>query len=540
MSPLPSWLETAIFYQIYPQSFYDSNGDGVGDIPGIIAKLDYIQSLGVTALWINPCFVSPFQDAGYDVADYYTVAPRYGTNEDLKRLFAEARQRGIRVLLDLVPGHTSIEHPWFKASARHERNPYTDWYIWTDSVWITPPSPLQVVRAYAERNGGYITNFFYSQPALNYGFALPDPAHPWQQPVDAPGPQAVRAEIRNIIKFWLEQGASGFRVDMAGSLVKGDVQSVETARIWREIRAWLDANYPEAALVSEWGYPIQAINQAGFHMDFALTWGMSGALSLFRKAHGDGPRQDPYGWSFFDRMGHGNIREFMDDYLRHYQATRQNGHIALFTGNHDHCPRLGRGRDADDLALIYLFLMTMPGTPFIYYGDEIGMPGIQGLPSKEGGYNRTQLRTPMQWDDSPNAGFSTAPADALYLPVQTEPERPTVAKQESDPNSLLNRVRALIALRKRHPALWASAEFEPLYAEAGRYPLIYRRQSQGETLLVALNPSGRSVEASLPVEICPAPAWPQDVYGISNPWMRRGQGEWMLSLPPVSGGVYSL
>ena len=182
---IPNWLNNAIFYQIYPQSFYDSNSDGIGDIPGIIQKLDYIEWLGVNALWLNPCFVSPFQDAGYDVADYYNVAPRYGTNQDLKRLCEQAHRRNIKVCLDLVPGHTSIEHPWFKASCRHERNEYADRYIWTNSTWDPVDNHMKFIIGYAERDGAYATNFLYCQPALNYGYAKPDPRYPWQQPVDA-------------------------------------------------------------------------------------------------------------------------------------------------------------------------------------------------------------------------------------------------------------------------------------------------------------------------------------------------------------------
>lgn len=534
MPSLPAWLEKAVFYQIYPQSYYDSNGDGIGDLPGILQKLDYLQSLGVTALWLSPCFVSPFQDAGYDVSDYYQVAPRYGVNADVRRLCAAAQQRGLRILLDLVPGHTSLAHPWFKASGQAARNEYSDWYIWTNSAWTTPPG-YQAIRAYAERDAGYITNFFYCQPALNYGFALPDPAQPWQQPVDAPGPLAVRRELRNIMQFWLDMGVSGFRVDMAGSLVKGDAAGQATAQLWREIRTWLDTDYPDAALVSEWGNPKVAIGQGGFHMDFALTWAVPGMLSLFRKATGDGVAYDPYGWSFFDRLGHGNIREFLDGYLPHYTATKNQGHISFFSGNHDHCPRLARDRTPDDLEIIFMFLLTMPGVPFIYYGDEIGMRGLQGLPSKEGGYNRTQLRTPMQWDTSANAGFSTAPGGQLYLPIEPEPDRPTVAAQDGDPQSVLNRVRRLIALRQKHPALCASGDFEPVYAVAGRYPFVYQRIGSGETLLIALNPSERPVDVELPGDLSTTP--PQPLYGQPAAWEKRGPS-WKLSLPGVSGGVY--
>lgn len=535
-SRLPSWLETAVFYQIYPQSFADSNGDGIGDLPGIIQKLDYLQSLGVNAIWINPCFTSPFLDAGYDVSDYYQVAPRYGANEDLRQLFQKAGRRGIRVLLDLVPGHTSIEHPWFKESCRPEPNQYSDWFIWTDSVW-TPPLPgLQNVRGFADRDGAYVTNFFYSQPALNYGFTNPDPAYPWQQSVDDPGPQRVRQEMKNIMQFWLDMGASGFRVDMAASLVKFDFSGQETSRFWQWIRAWLDQDYPEAVLVSEWGYPRLAI-PAGFHMDFTLHFRTEGYTALFRKSQGRGRGFDPYGWSFFDPAGHGNIREFMDFYLDHYAHTKGLGHIALLTGNHDISPRLSQGRSTADLELAFLFLLTMPGTPFIYYGDEIGLRTIYGLPSKEGGYQRTGVRTPMQWDSGPNAGFSTASAEQLYLTVDSSPDRPSVAAQQADPGSLLNRVRRLIALRKEHPALCASGDFTPVYAEAGLYPLIYRRSLGDEAFLVAINPPGRPAEAHLPLDAIPHQ--PQPLYGTPNAFTRTETG-WTICLPGVSGAVYRL
>jgi maltose alpha-D-glucosyltransferase/alpha-amylase len=215
----PRWLESAVFYQIYPQTFYDTNGDGIGDIAGIIAKLDYLESLGVNALWLGPVFDSPFGDAGYDISDFYKVAPRYGTNRDLQRLFREAHQRGMHVCLDLVAGHTSNQHPWFTASARPEKNKYTNWYIWTDSAWNGTES--NAIRGFSQRDAGYLPNFFFFQPALNYGYAKPDPKKPWQLPVTHPDVQAVRAELRKIMKFWLDLGADGFRVDMASSLVRG-------------------------------------------------------------------------------------------------------------------------------------------------------------------------------------------------------------------------------------------------------------------------------------------------------------------------------
>ena len=165
---MAKWLDDAIFYEIYPQSFQDSNGDGIGDFQGIIERLDYIVGLGCNGIWLNPCFQSPFGDAGYDVEDYYLAAPRYGTNEDLRRLFKEAHKRGIHVLLDLVPGHTSTKHRWFQESMKAEKNPYTDRYIWTDDIWESPEG-MGCIRGISDRSGSCVVNFFSHQPALNYG-----------------------------------------------------------------------------------------------------------------------------------------------------------------------------------------------------------------------------------------------------------------------------------------------------------------------------------------------------------------------------------
>jgi len=533
----PTWLETAVFYEIYPQTFYDSNGDGIGDLPGIIQKLDYLVSLGVNAIWLNPCFVSPFGDAGYDVADYYQVAPRYGTNDDLRQLFEAAHQRGIHVLLDLVAGHTSIENAWFKESCKPEKNKYSDWFIWTDSVWTPPLAELQNVRGFADRDGAYIINFFYMQPALNYGFANPDPRYPWQQSVDAPGPQAVRQEMKNIMKFWLDMGADGFRVDMAASLVKLDPGRRMTSKFWQEVRQWLDQDYPQAALVSEWSNPSEAI-PAGFHMDFTLHFGMTGYTGLFRKPFRSSfQRGDRYGWSYFDASGHGNIRQFLDEYLVHYEETKDVGFICIPSGNHDICPRLATGRSVQELKVAFLFILTMPGVPYIYYGDEIGMRFVEGLPSKEGGYYRTGSRTPMQWDNTSNAGFSAAPAERLYLPVDSLPDRPDVAAQQSDPASLLNTVRKLVELRKAHPALCASGFFEPVFAKAGHSLFVYRRTRAAEDLLVALNPANQAVEVHLPDGL--VKQQPKVLYGQTGAILQES-GSWILRLPGISGGVYQL
>ena len=187
----PAWSHDAVFYQIYPQTYYDTDGDGIGDLKGIIQKLDYIKSLGVDALWINPFFESPFCDAGYDVSDYYKVAPRYGTNDDARMLFEEAHKRGIKVIFDYVISYTSIEHPWFKESAKQDTNRYTNWYIWNDNTWMNPPVAYKdaFVKGYSQRNGQFMRNFYWCQPALNFGFAKPE--QPWMLPPDHPDILAI-------------------------------------------------------------------------------------------------------------------------------------------------------------------------------------------------------------------------------------------------------------------------------------------------------------------------------------------------------------
>jgi len=536
----PEWLEKAILYEVYPQSFYDTNGDGIGDLPGVIAKLDYIQSLGANAIWLNPCFRSPFGDAGYDVADFYKVAPRYGTNQDLRRLFEEAKKRGMRVVLDLVAGHTSVECEWFVQSAKHERNEYSDWYIWSNSLhnWRASSSRHHFIAGMSERMGGYLPNFFPFQPALNYGVANPDPDQPWQQAVDAPGPKAVRAELRKIMAFWLDMGASGFRVDMAASLVKEDPGSRATIQLWREVRAWLDQDYPEAVLISEWGRPDRAI-RAGFHVDFYLGFAGAGLTSMFRKQYGR-RGMGGSGFSFFDSEGLGNVVEFVDEHQARYDATREAGYICMFSGNHDVVPRLGKDRTPRDLKLAFAFLLTMPGVPKIYYGDEIGMVGVPGLPSKEGGYMRTEVRTPMQWSHEQNAGFSAADAGQLYLPVEAELDRRTVADQDQDPESLLNAVRTLAQLRLAHPALGNRSAYEVVYARPGRYPFAFMRQGGGERIVVAINPADRPVEVDLPVDALSAiRELPETIWGVEGGLTRSDEG-WQIALPGVSGGIYRI
>lgn len=488
----PAWLDRAVFYQIYPQSFFDTNGDGIGDIPGIIEKLGYLQNLGVNAIWLNPVFDSPFGDAGYDVRDYRKVAKRYGTNADLKRLFRVAHRRGMRVILDLVAGHTSIEHPWFKASRVAPQKKYSDYYVWTPSVWDEPREG-KWINGFGPRDGNFLTNFFWFQPSLNYGYA--DPQNSWEQSPDAHGPKAVRAELQATMKYWLDAGCDGFRVDMASSLIKGPSNSPALKKLWGDFRNWLARDYPQAVLVSEWGHPTEAIG-AGFHVDFLLHFGDPAYNALFgtwSEVRCDS--REPH--VFFERAGGGDITQFTEPYLSHLNQTRGRGFISLPTGNHDF-PRLRRGRSASELRCIHAMLLTMPGVPFLYYGDEIGMDYLEDLPSSEGSFaNRTGTRTPMQWNKGKNKGFSNAPSSKLYLPVDTRPEAPDVQSQEVDPNSHLQFVRRLLELRASFPALGNTGEIEFLYAQKNCYPLVYIRSSGEQKILVAINPRRKPSKCEL-------------------------------------------
>jgi maltose alpha-D-glucosyltransferase/alpha-amylase len=493
-APYPTWLSRAVIYQIYPQSFQDSNGDGIGDLPGITRRLDYLASLGVNTLWLNPIFDSPFLDAGYDIRNFYKVAPRYGTETDLKELFAQAHRREMRVLLDLVPGHTSMDHAWFQAEAANPKNPKSHRYVWKNRDFDPSVGPSK---------DDYIPSFFWHQPALNYGWE--QVTEPWMDPVDADGPTQNRAELRKILAYWLDRGADGFRVDMAATLVKHDpraqgVGCEGNSALWRELRAWWDQHYPDRLLVAEWSAPDRAI-PAGFHLDFLMHFNAPGYPSLFFNGVGSIPAKE--GPCYFDAEGRGSLDIFKESYARQLAGTRGKGYLSLPSANHDF-QRLRCGeRGWEGLRPAWVFLLTQAGPPTLYYGDEIGMRFLAGSPPKEGSTlegitadnagaadgERSGTRTPMQWDDTANAGFSTAPAGALYLPLDSDTERPTVAAQATDPTSLLNFVRTLLRLRAKHPALGAEASYEILNPSGTSYPLVVLREAKGERIMIVVNPS---------------------------------------------------
>lgn len=607
----PEWLRDGVIYQVYPSSYKDSDGNGIGDIRGVISELDYIESLGVRAIRFNPLFVSGWIDGGYDVIDFYRVDPRFGTNNDMVELIEKAHAKGIKVMLDLVAGHTSDKHPWFIQSSQDTNLQYSDYYIWSDRLpdakaerdletMLKDPNYMQNtigkwMKSEYPRNKFYMKNFYACQPSLNYGYANPDPSHPWEQGVDTPGPKAVRQELKDIIAFWYGKGVDGFRVDMANSLVKNDKDKKEIMNLWREIREWSDKNYPDHVLMAEWGSPKYCL-AAGYNIDMDLN----GTKAHNRRMYFDRKHQAD-GGSYFSLNGgqpsvkdlYGNawpedkidskttaaemLKEYYDYFTNCLESTETMGYFATITGNHDHLRiNMGSRNTPDQLKVMLTWVLTMP-MPILYYGDEIGMRSLVDLPNVEGanhnGKERSGARTPMQWTSGETAGFSTCSPDKLYLPVCTEwspatsyPQyldwkknfeagkvKPiakgeiTVESQDKDPESILNWTRELIALRKSSEALWADSKFIPVFNESQPYPMVYLRSNGKETFLIALNPTGTRKSLTLNDEISSYRSMTEGVKGIINPvaslgkgsYKRTGKGD-VLTLEATSGIIIRL
>lgn len=607
----PDWLRDGVIYQVYPSSYKDSDGNGIGDIRGVISELDYIESLGVRAIWFNPLFVSGWIDGGYDVIDFYRVDPRFGTNNDLVELIRKAHDKGIKVMLDLVAGHTSDKHPWFRQSAEDTNLQYSDYYIWSDRLpdkkaeqdletMLKDPDYMQNtlgkwMKSGYPRDKYYYKNFYACQPALNYGFANPDPDHPWEQGVDAPGPRAVRQELKDIIAFWYDKGVDGFRVDMASSLVKNDKDKKEILNLWREVREWSDKNYPDHVLMAEWGSPKYCL-AAGYNVDMDLnnTKGHNRRLYFDRKHQADGgvyfsldggqpSVRDLYGnpWPE-DKIDRTTtpadmLKEYYDYFTDCVESTSEMGYFATISGNHDHLRiNVGTRNTPEQLKVMLSWILTMP-LPILYYGDEIGMRALVDMPNVEGanhnGKERAGARTPMQWNSGVNAGFSTCSPDDIYLPVcpewtpansypqylawkneyacgragTTAPGNITVESQDDDPNSLLNWTRSLIALRKEHGALWADSRFIPIFNAENPYPMVYLRTDGEETILVALNPTAEPRKLSLSSEISAFRHETAGMKGNVAPLLSTGKASYRctsscdnLTLGPVSGIVIRL
>ena len=489
-----NWLKDSVLYQIYPTSFYDSNGDGVGDLNGIAEKVDYIKDLGVTAVWLNPIFKSPFKDGGYDIADYYEIDKKFGNMQDLENLIRVFHENGIKIILDLVIGHTSHKHKWFKKSATVKKNQYHDYYVWTDNLFQDYPG---IIRGLYNRDGGYLPNYYASQPSLNFGFEKVDEKHPWQMHYTDERLRPLREEIINMMRFYLDKGIDGFRVDMAGSLVKGGAtfgDIYDTSKeglngikwLWEQILNTLRSEYDDKVYIAEWDLPQRSIGVCGFDMDF-ITHDTPPFNSLYRYEKGCNLTDDEYyvrGNNYFSADGKGTLIDFVNYVNFVYKQIGDKGMFTAPTTTHDEI-RMPTNKSDDMIKTIFALLITFKHVPFIYYGDEIGLEHNFNV-SKDGGGIRTGARTPMQWTEAEGRGFSAK--KTTYLPV-SKTKTKSVEFQSKDKNSLLNTVKKLIRIKKNYACF--NADASQTLIESG-YPGIFERSNGEDTAIILLNPSNNT------------------------------------------------
>ncbi|MDP9372137.1 MAG: alpha-amylase family glycosyl hydrolase [Chloroflexota bacterium] len=493
------WWQRGIIYQIYPRSFGDSDGDGVGDLPGITGHLDYLQWLGVDALWISPIFPSPMADFGYDVADYMDIHPLFGTLEDFDRLLAEAHRRGLKVILDYVPNHTSDQHPWFVESRSSRDNPKRDWYLWRDPAPDGGPPNNWLSHfggpawAFDEATGQYYCHLFLKeQPDLN-----------WRNP-------EVQRAMLDVLRFWLDRGVDGFRVDVIWLMIKDDqfrdnppnpdwqpgenpyrsqlpiytADRPEVFDIIAMMRQVLD-EYHERLMIGEIYLPIERL----------VTYYGAGGRGVHL----------PYNFQLillpWDAR---RIAAAIDVYEAALPAGAWPNWVL---GNHDR-PRIASRAGAAQAGVAAMLLLTLRGTPTLYYGDEIGMhdvpipPDLVQDPFEKNvpGLGRDPERTPMQWDAGPGAGFTTG---TPWLPLADDYRTVNVAAARDDPRSLLTLHRRLIALRRAEPAL-AVGGYRPVPAEGDVDDVLaFLRDKENRHFLIVLNLGGR------PRRFTPAPGGPE-------------------------------
>ena len=480
-------ISNSIIYNVYPTSFYDSNADGIGDLKGITEKLEYIKQFA-DIVWINPVYKSPFRDGGYDIEDYYAIDEKFGTMDDVKALTKKAHSLGLKVLFDLVVGHTSDKHKWFFESQKDEKNEFSDYYIWTDDVF--GECPYKHISGNSERNGNYLINFFSFQPALNFGFA--EKKYDWQNLYTDAACERVHNEVISICKFYLSLGVDGFRVDLASSIVKDDVDGRYSCEVWRKIFGEVKKEYPKAIFLSEWGQPKYAVANGDFDIDFLTHCYDEGYNNLFRKEPGTNAFKSE-GNSFFRKEGKGEANTFFSYFLSNLNAVKNKGYISVPSGNHD-LPRISIGRNADELKTAFAFILALPNIPTIYYGDEIGMP-YSNIKNKDGGYNRTGSRTPMQWSAGKNAGFSQTDGE-LYLPVNDNYTAVNCESAKADENSLMNTVKSLVNIKRENLSVFSpDCDFKVL---SETYPLIFTRECKGMRFFCAVNPSDIEYDIKLP------------------------------------------
>ncbi|ACM05526.1 alpha-D-1,4-glucosidase [Thermomicrobium roseum DSM 5159] len=481
-----SWWQRAVIYHIYPRSFADSNGDGVGDLEGIRRKLDYLTWLGVDALWLSPIFRSPMADFGYDISDYLDVDPTFGTLEDLDRLIADAHARGIRVILDFVPNHTSDQHPWFIESRSHRDNPRRDWYIWADPAPDGgPPNNWRSVfggsawKFDTATGQYYLHTFLEEQPDLN-----------WRNP-------EVQAAMLDVLRFWFARGVDGFRLDAIWFLIKDaelrdnpvDPDYTPDQPAYRELLPVYTSDRPEVHDIL--ARMRQVADAFGERLLIGEIYLPIGRLVTYYGCRHRRELHLPF-----------NFQLMLVPWEAQRIAAAIDTYEALLgpddwpnwvLSNHDR-PRVATRIGEEQARVAALLLLTLRGTPTIYYGDELGLADVPIPPDRRRdplehtigpGAGRDPCRTPMPWDTSPYAGFSTVEP---WLPLNPDYPKRNVAVQRDDPRSMLSLYRQLLILRRAEPAL-AIGSYRPV--SATRDLLAYLREAAGRRLLVALDFGGR-------------------------------------------------
>ena len=482
----PQWYRRAVFYEVMVRGFADSDGDGVGDLPGLIAKLDYLEWLGVDALWIPPFYASPLLDGGYDVADYRSVLPDFGTLDDFQELVTQAHQRNMRVVIDLVLNHTSSEHEWFQMSRSDPNGPYGDYYVWSDTdeirqnIRIIFTDTEESNWAFdSERRQFYFHRFFSHQPDLNYG----NPA--------------VHQEMFDIAKYWLDMGVDGFRLDAVPYLYESDEgtgeSEPETHEFIRAMRAMMDKEYPGRALIAEanqWPREVAAYfgteEEPECHMAFdfpvmprifyALRSQDTSSLKEVLSEQTDIP--EGASWAVFLRNHDELTLEMVTDEERQalYGWYAYDPRMRVNVGIRRRlAPLLDNSRH--ELELVHAILLSLAGSPFLYYGDEIGMGDNIWL------NDRDSSRTPMQWTPDRNAGFSASDPGKLFLPVVQSLvyhySAVNVETELAQPRSILHFVRQIVHLRKAHP-VFAVGDLQVCHTDNGSVLAYVRRTSQDE------------------------------------------------------------
>ena len=496
----PLWFKDAVFYEVYVRGFYDSDGDGIGDFRGLAEKLDYLEWLGVDCLWLLPMYASPLRDGGYDIADFYSILPEYGTLEDFRNFLNAAHARGIRVITDLVVNHTSDQHPWFREAISSPDSPKRDWYVWSD----TPDryKEARVIFTDTEKSNWtwseqaqsfYWHRFFSHQPDINYD-----------------NPQVHDAMLA-VVDFWLGLGVDGFRVDAVPYLYEREGTNCEnlpeTHGFLRKLRAHVQERFPNALLLGEANqWPEDVVEYFGAGSEFQMNYHFPIMPRLFMALRQEDRRpiveilertpDIPAGcqWGMFlrnhDELTLEMVTDEERDYL--YNEYAKDRRMRLNLGIRRRlAPLMDNSRRR--IELLHSLLFSLPGSPFLYYGDEIGMGDNIYLGDRDG------VRTPMQWSSDRNAGFSTADFERLYFPVINNPvygyQSVNVESQTRYDTSLLNWMRTMIRLRKRHQVFGRGAmEF---VKPENRKVFAFTRRHAGETVLCVFNLS----HTAQPVEL---------------------------------------